>query len=58
MIQEWEIKKRLNGAVDRIGMNPDRERMARYVVDILTPEVVKILKEEMRQRKRGLRSDR
>jgi hypothetical protein len=49
VIQDSEIKKRLNGAIDRVGMDPDRERMARYVVNILTPEVKKIVKEETRK---------
>jgi hypothetical protein len=49
MIQDCEIEKRLNGAVDRVSMHPDRERMARYVVNLLIPEVKKIIREELRK---------
>lgn len=57
MIQDAEIRKILNGAIDRVGLEPDRERMARYVVSLLVPEVKKLLKEEEREIKsRGEKS--
>jgi hypothetical protein len=51
MIQDSEIRARLHGAVDRVGLGPDRERVARYVVGLLVPEVKKLLKEEERSLK-------
>jgi hypothetical protein len=49
MIQDSEIRARLHGAVDRVGLGPDRERVARYVVGLLVPEVSKLLREALRE---------
>lgn len=48
MILEREIKGRLNGVIDRLALSLDRERVARYTVDRLVPEVVKLIREEVR----------
>ena len=51
MIQDSEIRARLHAAIDRVGLETVRERMARYVVGLLVPEVKKLLKEEERSLK-------
>jgi hypothetical protein len=51
MIRESEIKKRLNGAIDRLALPLERERVARYTVDRLVPEVKKLIQEEIRAAK-------
>ena len=45
MISHAEIKKRLNATIDLQGRGPDFERTARYTVDVLTPEIRKMLLE-------------
>jgi hypothetical protein len=47
-----EIKDRLNGAIDRVTMSPERERMARYVIGLLIPEVKKLIQEALREERR------
>ncbi len=49
MIAASEVEKRLNGAVDRLALDPDRERMARYVVARLVPPVMRLILEEVRE---------
>lgn len=51
MTRESEIRKRLDGAIDRLGLSPERERMARYTVDRLVPEVLQLLKEQEKSKK-------
>ena len=48
MIHEPEIKKRLNGVIDLLALDKDRERMSRYVIDRLIPEVKRLIQEEVR----------
>jgi hypothetical protein len=49
-----EIKDRLNAAIDRVtmAMGPERERMARYVIGLLVPEVKKLIQEALREERR------
>ena len=54
MIRDVEIRKRLNAAIDRAGLGSDREKVARYTVGLLVREVLRIVKEELRnQRAKG-----
>ena len=47
-MQDSEIRKRLNGVIDRLVLPLERERVARYTVDRLVPEVKKLIGEEVR----------
>jgi hypothetical protein len=47
LISDAEIKKRLNGVFDRLMLPLERERVARYAVDRLVPEVKKLIAEEV-----------
>lgn len=47
-----EIKDRLNAAIDRISLSHERERMARYVIGLLVPEVKKLIQEALREERR------
>jgi hypothetical protein len=47
-LRESEISARLNAAIDRADLSMDRERMARYTVRLLVPEVKKLIAEEVR----------
>lgn len=49
MIQEREIRKRLGVVIDQLGLPLDRDRVARYTVERIMPEVVKIIREEVRE---------
>ena len=40
---------RLNGAIDRVAMSLERERVARYTVGLLLPEVKKLIQEEVKK---------
>jgi hypothetical protein len=57
VIHDSEIRKRLDGAIDREGLTVERDRVARYVVRILVPEVKKMLREEERARNALLVAD-
>lgn len=50
-MRDSEIAKRLNGALDRVVLNAEREKMGRYVVNLLVPEVQKLIREELRAAK-------
>jgi hypothetical protein len=49
VILDKEIKDRLNAAIDRVTMSQERERMARYVIGLLIPEVKKLIQEALRE---------
>lgn len=49
VIAASEVEKRLNGAIDRLALDPDRERMARYVVTRLVPPVLRLILEQVRE---------
>jgi hypothetical protein len=49
VIAAAEVKKRLHGAIDQLALDPDRERMARYVVDRLVPVVLRLIFEGVRE---------
>lgn len=51
MIAESEIRKRLNLVIDFLTLPIERERVARYTIERLVPEVVKMLKEQARELK-------
>jgi hypothetical protein len=53
MIHNSEITKRLNGVIDRLVLPLERERVARYTIDRLVPEVAKLIREEVRAAKYG-----
>jgi hypothetical protein len=50
-LQDSEIRKRLNSVIDRLVLPLERERVARYAIDRLVPEVGKMLREEVREAK-------
>lgn len=43
---------RLLAVIEREGMSDDRERISRYAVNAIVPEVMKIVTEEVRMEKR------
>jgi len=49
LIQEFEIRARLFGTIERVGMGPDRERIAKYAAGILVAEVQKMIIEEVKK---------
>jgi hypothetical protein len=51
MIRDTEIKKRLNGVIDQLVLPIERERVARYTIDRLVPEVKKLIQEELQNLK-------
>lgn len=51
-MQDHELKQRLHGVIERVGMGPDRERIAKYTVGILLTEVKKIIEEQVKLAKR------
>ncbi len=51
MIREVEIRKRLNAAIDRAALGSDREKVARYTVGLLVPEVEKLIRQALREAK-------
>lgn len=54
MIADREIVQRLDAVIDRVGLSPDQQRLARRVMHILVPEMKKILQEEAAsQKKKG-----
>ena len=50
-MRDVEIKKRLNGVIDRLVLPAAHIRCARYTIDRLVPEVQKLLREELREYK-------
>jgi hypothetical protein len=48
-----EIRKRLDAAIERAGLSPDRERAAKSFTHLLVPEVFKIVQDEVRAAKQG-----
>lgn len=48
---ETEIKQQLNAAIDRTTLSGDRERMARFAVNILVPVVRKLMEQAVREAK-------
>jgi len=51
VIREVEIRKRLNAAIDRAALGSDREKVARYTVGLLVPEVEKLIRQALREAK-------
>ena len=49
MIQVSEVKKRLSAAIDRLGLPPDHDRIARYTVLRIVPDVLRLILEEVRE---------
>jgi hypothetical protein len=49
VIRDKEIKDRLNGVIDRLGLPLERERLARYTIDRLMPEISKMIHEAIRE---------
>jgi hypothetical protein len=51
-ISEMEIEKRLNAAIDRLGLGTDRERVARSLVPLFLKEVKTIIMEQVRRERK------
>jgi hypothetical protein len=54
LISAVQVKKRLDGAIERMGLSLDRERAAKSAANSIVPEVLKIIAEEVREAKRGM----
>lgn len=49
--EDREIKNRLDAAIERAGMSPDRERIAKYAAQLMIAEVKKIIAERLKEQK-------
>lgn len=50
-LSQVEISKRLNAAIERLGMPFDEERASKAPIGLLVPEVEKLIKEAVRAEK-------